>query len=130
MAQRVNPLPQLPANMNPQLRRQLIDILKAHAQQINYATGWDIARITSASTVAHDLVLVDVSGTASVAVTVPFAKDWRDRVLRVKKIDTGAGNVSILAQSGETIDGTATIGITTAYTCLQLVSDGKAWYIA
>lgn len=128
MSNRVDPYINLPVDMDPHLRQSLVDVLRRHAVQINWATGQDTQPLTSSGTVAYDVVTANASAGA-VSCTLPPAADWYDRTIRIKKMD-GSGNlVKVLAQSGETIDGTATVGISVQYTCLQLMSTGTAWVI-
>ena len=129
MTERVNPAPLLPVDTDEALRRALSDIFKAHAQQINYATGHDVITISSDSTVAHDIVGVNAAAGDVTCTLVPVA-DWRDRTIRIKKIDSTANLVKIVSQSGEKMDGTATVAIAQQWVCLQFVSTGKAWWIA
>jgi hypothetical protein len=129
MTDRVSTIVPLPLDMDVNVRRALSDILTAHAKQINYATGHDIITITTDASIAHDIVGVDAAAGAVTCTLMPVA-NWTDRTIRVKKIDSTANLVKIVAQSGETIDGTATVAISTQWTCLQLVSTGSAWWTA
>ncbi len=113
--------------MDPQLRRALMIIFQQHAKQINYATGFDVLRTTGSQSISHDIVLADASA-GDITFTLPPAEKFFDRTMRVKKIDT-TGNLVKMVGTGNTIDGTATVGIGSANTCLQLVSDGINWYI-
>ena len=127
MPSRVPPNIELPSDMEDQQRRALTEILSKHAEQINH-TAFDITTISSATIVAHDVVLIDATGTATVVATLVPAKDWRDKVMRIKVISsTGIGLIA--AQSGETIDGTATASISGSLHCFQLVSNGDNWFI-
>ena len=128
MAQRVNILPSLPEEMDPLLRRSLMNVFQEHAKQINYATGYDILRATTSQSISHDLVLGDATS-ADITLTLPLAGSFFDRVMRVKKTDTTTNSVKMVGSASETIDGTATVAISLQYTCLQLVSDGINWYI-
>jgi len=127
MAERLSPLVPLPTRMDPSLRQALSDFFRQVVREVNWK-AYDISAIASSKAVGSDIVLVDASASA-VAVTLPYAKDWRDRVMRVKKVDAGANYVSVIPQSGETLDGTATVAITTPNTCLQIVSANGNWFI-
>ena len=129
MTDRVSPFINLPLSLDDGARRALTDILRSHAQQINYATGHDVITISSDSTVAHDIVGVNAAAGDVTCTLVPVA-DWKDRTIRIKKIDSTANLVKIVSQSGEKMDGTATVAIAQQWTCLQFVSTGKAWWIA
>lgn len=128
MSERVSIYPNLPTTADPDLRRALVDILRAHAIQINWGTGQDTSTFTGDGVVAHDLAPVNAAAGA-VSCTLPKAKDWTDRTIRVKKTDSSANLVKILPQSGETIDGTATVAISQQWTCVQLMSTGSEWLI-
>lgn len=65
---------------------------------------------------------------ADVTITLPSAGPSVGTMYKVKRTTGGANNCNITAASGN-IDGTATIGIATQYTCLQIVSDGENWWI-
>lgn len=124
---RVNPFVILPLDMDPQLRQALSDVIRAHAQQLNWATDHDVTSVATSTTVAHDLVIAD--STASVVTcTLPKAKDWQDRVLRVKKVNSNANIVIVHAQSGETIDKVGSATISVQYSTLSLISDGAEWW--
>jgi len=128
MSNRVPPFAALPADTEPALLRALSDIFRAHASQINWATGQDVERLTSTGGVAADLVLADASGGA-LTCNLPKAHDWRDRVLRVKKTDATANAVTLSTAGSETIDGGSSVSITAQNACLQAMSDGAAWYV-
>ena len=89
MPSRVPPNIELPSDMEDQQRRALTEILSKHAEQINH-TAFDITTISSATIVAHDVVLIDATGTATVVATLVPAKDWRDKVMRIKIISSTA----------------------------------------
>ncbi|MGB1650203.1 MAG: hypothetical protein ACPHEP_04195 [Acidimicrobiales bacterium] len=128
MSNRVAPYPAIPADIDPVLRRALVDIFRSHASQINWATGQDVERLTSTGGVAADLVLVDATS-APVTCQLPKASDWRDRVLRIKKTDSSVNAVTITPAGSETIDGGASASISAQNVCLQAMSDGAAWYL-
>ena len=128
MSNRVPPYPVLPVDTDPILLGALSDIFRAHASQINWATGQDVERLTSTGGVAADLVLADASGGA-ITCNLPLAHDWQDRVLRVKKTDSSGNAVTLAASGSETIDGSASVSISAQNVCLQAMSDGTAWYV-
>ena len=73
------------------------------------------------------ICLADTSG-GDVLITLPAAQDVMGENWKIKRTTGGVNNLSITAVSGN-IDGTATIGITTQYTCLQIISDGDNFWI-
>jgi hypothetical protein len=129
MSDRVSTFPSLPTDMDAELRRALMRVFQEHARQINWATGDDVAgTITTSGPIAYDIAPADASG-GEVALTLPPAADWRDRTMKVKKLDSSGNLVKIVPQSGETLDGTATVAISVQYTCLQVMSTGTEWII-
>lgn len=66
---------------------------------------------------------------AALSVTLPSAASMRDRVLNVKKVDASANAVTVRAQTGETIDGAATVNTVVQWYSYALASDGARWYI-
>lgn len=128
MSQRVPLQPPLPANMDVALRQALSDALRTHAIQLNWATGHEIINASSTDAAFADLVLADASS-GGFTLTLPEAGVWRDRVLRIKKTDATGNTVTVAAAGSETIDGAASIAISTQYHCRQFMSDGKDWYI-
>jgi len=128
MATRVSLHSSLPVDMDMALRQSLAQTIADHARQINWATGDDVSRVTASQSLTADIALVDASAGA-VSLTLPPAADWFDRTMRIKKTDSSTNSVNIVPQSGETCDGTATVSIIMQYTCVQVVSDGIAWYL-
>ena len=63
---------------------------------------------------------------AALTVTLPQASTVRGKAIIIKRI--GAGNVTIDGYSSETIDGAATVTLTTAYESVRVHSDGSNWY--
>jgi hypothetical protein len=92
-------------------------------------TWGDHRTVTTATTVvdSDDLVLVDTTS-GSVTVTLPSAVGRRGRKFTMKKLI--AANTMTLAGAGsETIDGAATVAITTRYAVRTVQSDGINWHI-
>ena len=128
MSNRVSPLPALPFQIDPELRRALVEVLQKHALQINWATGQDTQRLSASGDTAADLVLVDASS-APVTCGLPKASDWQDRTISVKKTDSSGNAVTISPAGSETIDGASSTAISAQNTCLQIMSDGLNWLI-
>ena len=127
---RVDPYISLPVEMDRLLRETLTQILRQHALQINKGAALGITSITSGQTVANDIVLVDSTATATIVATLPTASTWTDQIIRIKQTST-TGIVIAVAQSGDTIDGAASVTVSTGATlpCFQFVSDGSNWHI-
>lgn len=69
------------------------------------------------------------TGASDRTITLPTAADNTDRLISVKKIDSGAGNVIIDGEGAETIEGVATYTLTERYSPVTLVCDGTEWFI-
>lgn len=124
---RVNPAIELPADMEPQLRRALTEVLQKHVSQINHF-ALDSTAISSTQVIAADLVLVDATAATVVCTLVP-AIDWVDKLITVKKMSANTNTVLITGQAGETIDEQATVTISVQYRTLSVQSDGANWFI-
>jgi hypothetical protein len=118
--------PVLPTSMAPEKRRAITDAFNRIIRQVNGNTR-KLETITTSGPHLADVVLVDASASA-VTVTLLTASAAAARIMRVKKVDVGVNSVKVVAQSGETIDGTATRSLATQYAAITVASDGKAWY--
>jgi len=70
---------------------------------------------------------MDTSG-GDVTLTLPSAGPSAGIEYKVKRTTAGVNALTITALSGN-IDGTASIGVSVQYDCLQIVSDGSNWWI-
>lgn len=117
----------LPVHMDPHLRQALQQAFALYSRQVNWATAHTVQTAYQAVTAGTDLLLADASA-GTVTVALVNAADWRDREIRVKKIDATSNTVIVQAQSGETIDGTACATISAQYAVMRLFSDGDGWW--
>ena len=87
----------------------------------------DDRTVTAATTVvdSDDLILVDTTS-GSVTVTLPTALGNKGRRFTMKKLV--AANTMTLA-AADSIDGAATVGITTRYASRTVQSDNATWHI-
>lgn len=76
-----------------------------------------------------DCVIRGNAASAALSVVLPSAATWPGRQIIVKKIDATANAVMIAAAGGQTIDGAATLSITTQYQSYTMVSNGTGWDI-
>src|SRR3990167_6321685 len=79
-------------------------------------------RAVTASTQAKredGLILVDASGGARTVTLPPASSMRRSPPLMVKKTDSSANAVIVAATSGETVDGGASVSLTTQYASLS-----------
>jgi hypothetical protein len=89
-----------------------------------------IASVSTNTTLdaTHHTVLVDASGGAR-TITLPAAANASGRVYVIKKIDSSGNNVTIDADSSETIDDATTQIIGIQFESLTIQSDGTEWWI-
>lgn len=86
---------------------------------------------TRALTLADNIrtVLANASG-GIITLTLPAlaacARGWK---IKIKKTDSSSNNVVIATPGAETIDGAATLSISTQYNAVALVTDGLNWYV-
>lgn len=108
----------------------VVRVLRDLMAKLGRTPTWgDHRTVTTATTVvdSDDLILVDTTS-GSVTVTLPSAVGRRGRKFACKKLI--AANTMTLAGAGsETIDGAATVGITTQYAARTVQSDGINWHI-
>ncbi len=79
-------------------------------------------------TVNDDTVLFDTGATTRTA-TLPAASTVTGKIYHIKKIDSGAGFVTIDGNGSETIDGDLTPDITAQYESFTIVCDGSNWHV-
>ncbi len=84
-----------------------------------------VAKSATYSALAADIVLC-TAGAGGFTVTLPAAV--LDEQVIVKKVDSGAGSITITPASG-TIDGQATLVIAMQYEGFTMVSDGTNWFV-
>lgn len=75
----------------------------------------------------EDNVIKCNASTANITVTLPTVSDGL--TYNIKKIDSSANIVTILASGGALIEGVASIDIETEGDCYTILSDGTNWYI-
>lgn len=97
---------------------------------INGAFSTKVDTITAATTLnnTYHIVLADASSNA-IKITLPSASICAGRQYIIKKIDSSANAVTIIPQSGQTIDGQTSISITAQNDLRRIVSNGANWYI-
>ena len=79
-------------------------------------------------TVFDEVVLADASGGAF-TLTLPTAASASGQSFTIKKIDTSANAVTVDGDSAETIDGSTTAVLASAYDAIQIISDGTEYWI-
>lgn len=70
------------------------------------------------------------TGASTRTVTLPTAADNAGRRLCIKKVDSGAGKVTVDGESSETIDGYTSVDIALQNDAVDIVCNGTGWYYA
>lgn len=83
---------------------------------------------TYTATTADELVLC-TAGSGGWTLTLYTAVGNTGRLLRVKKVDSGLGTVTVDANGSQTIDGQLTYAIQTQWASVTLASDGSNWVV-
>jgi hypothetical protein len=101
-------------------------------QAINQLIGkkLNIVSKTAAHTLAdgEDVLLGDATG-AAFSVTLPAVALHTGRLFIVKKIDASANAVTIDGNGAETIDGAATVALSTQYESRTLLAGSSGWHV-
>lgn len=89
-----------------------------------------VTTISANATISSDVTLVDTTST-TITVTLPTAVGISGKQYTIKDKTGNAGirNITIATTSSQTIDGSTTHKINTAYESLNVISDGINWWI-
>lgn len=88
-----------------------------------------VLNINSNFTASTSSVLLVNASAQTTSITLPSAEQSYYIKLTVKKIDSSANRVTIVANNSETIDGQATFELSSQYASTTLISDGINWFI-
>ena len=69
------------------------------------------------------------AGAGGITLTLPDPTTVVGTPIYVKKVDSDVGVVTIAQFAGETIDGSATVGLASQWQLLGIVSDGTNWIL-
>lgn len=69
------------------------------------------------------------AGASDKTITLPTAADNSARVIKIMKVDGGAGSVIVDGEGAETINGTTTWEITEQYGYIEVQCDGTEWFV-
>jgi len=69
------------------------------------------------------------TGASDRTITLPTASDNTDRMLVIKKVDSGAGKVIVDGEGAETIDAWTTAYLAEQYDNITIVCDGTGWHV-
>jgi len=76
---------------------------------------------------ASDNIILVTTGGGGVTITLPTAGSASGRIYQIKKVDSGAGTLTV-SGNGSNIDGASTITTATQYQSFTVVSDGTQWW--
>lgn len=99
--------------------------LPAHQPISAYAATADVT-LADANDYTHIMVTTAAS---DLTVTLPTAADNEHRTYVVKKVDSGAGTVTIDGEGAETVDGETTKLLVTQYSFMRVLCDGSEWHV-
>jgi hypothetical protein len=111
-----------------ELRTQ--DILREHATALSQAADgrlWTLRTVTAAATTLPSETFVVVKPSGAMTLTIPAAAETRERLLIVKRGNNTTHTVTIQPVSG-TIDGAASVTLTTAWQRRMFMSDGTEYF--
>jgi hypothetical protein len=98
------------------------DTHDVHNLQTTYAANQALAWGT-------DETVLGNAGATDITLTLPTAVGHAGERMRVKRINSAAGNVIVDGNGSETIDGGLTYTLTNQYQFVELESDGANWLI-
>ena len=95
--------------------------------QINYLTSAKNADYVITDTDKIRTVLVTAA--ANRTITLPTLADNQGRIIEVKKVDSGTGEVIVDGEGAETIDGAITINLSEQYDSITLIAGASEWNV-
>lgn len=90
--------------------------------------GVDVQALSYTVVDAHYVALVN-AGSGAVVATLPTAVGRRGKIFVFQKSDASANTVTIDGAGTETINGAATLVISTQFHCRTIISDGANWFV-
>lgn len=118
-----------PSNIDKDLKIALEDFVFRVDDNLGYLLKPQVVTIAGAYT-ATDLdsvILCDASG-GGFTVTLPDAATVKGKVVTIKNIGS-SGTVVIDGNGSQTIDGSATVSLSTQYHFRKIASDGSNWHV-
>lgn len=118
------------ARSHNQVVAELLAIQAALGVHLRNVSGTTV-RVSAISTSLSetDAILLATGGSGGITVTLPTAVGKAGRKFTIKKVDAGAGNISIVTTSAQTIDGQSNWLLVDQFQFLEAVSDGAAWNV-
>lgn len=117
-------------------RQSYNNVLTAVQTQINRAADgylFPVKRLTSAdspyfATLNDSILIVDASSGA-VTINLKPAREWEQKRVIVKKIDSSGNAVTATPDGSDTIDGASSKATTTQWASFELTSQGGAIFV-
>lgn len=96
-------------------------------------TNFSVHTVTSAdytilSNDGYRHILVS-TGASNRTITLPAAASSTDRIITIKKTDSGVGTVTVARAGSNTIDGNTSVVLRAQYQPTTIVCDGTNWYV-
>jgi hypothetical protein len=85
------------------------------------------AKTTTYAVLTADEILTGDAAGGAFSITLPTAVGVTGRAYTIKRINSGANAVTVATTGGQTIDGAATVALSTQWQVLRVVSDGANW---
>lgn len=76
-----------------------------------------------------NLLVKATAGVSGITITLPSAVGAQGQKICLKKVDTGAGSVTVATVSAQTIDGVSTFVIFNLYEYVTVESDNANWFV-
>jgi len=96
---------------------------------VNGAIAGKVTSVSADYAAASEFVILVTTGATGRTITLPAAANVPGRMYLIKKVDSGAGTVTIDANAAELIDGATTVVMTLINQAKVIISDGAAWNI-
>lgn len=98
--------------------------------QVRGSFARNVTRLTSSYRIGDsDSIVFADAANARVTLTLPDATQMSGRQYTIKKIDQSSRAVTIETTAGQTIDGTTTRQLIQPYQIIEVVSDGRNWFV-
>lgn len=76
----------------------------------------------------YDGVVLANATSGNLAITLPNAIQFPGRILAVKKTDNSVNTVTAAGIGGQTIEGAASVVLSTQYQTVIIISNGQNWF--
>lgn len=100
---------------------------KTSSGTVSTVAGDVVSKSANYTATTADGFILATGGASGITVTLPSATQGAQYV--VKKIDAGAGAVTVATTSSQTIDGATTKVLSSQWASVRVVSDGTAWFV-